>query len=140
MARTIEVKFSEVSEIIRAAFPGAASRRPVKINRADTYSVRDYWDGGSRGECRFVEVTSLKVMRSDQAPREALQRNGNPYNLPIYTVSLTPAYMVVEHTIFCGKDMGYRIHVCNERFDSLPVVNVGEKLTSYIPCERLLPA
>lgn len=117
--KTIEVKFSDVRDIITRAFPGARSRRTVKIQASNSYSVRDFWDGGSRDECRFVELSSLRVMSSAEIPQDVRQQQSNPYNLPVCEVNLTPGYCVVEHIIFCGKDLGYRIYVSHERFAAL---------------------
>ena len=47
------------------------------------------------------------------------QATGNPYGLAIYDVTLTPGFAVVEHCIFCGKDLGYRIYVSPDRYESL---------------------
>jgi hypothetical protein len=36
---------------------------------------------------------------------------GNPFNLPIADIELSGGFAVVEHCIFRGKDLGYRIIV-----------------------------
>lgn len=136
--KTIEVKFSEVSKIITCAFPGAKSRRTVKIEGRDTYNVRDYWDGGSRYECRFIHLSSLRVMSSNEIPYGVRQQVNNPYNQPMCDVNVTFGYCVVEHVIFCGKDLGYRIYVSKERFSAIEGNGVGE-LTTSEESARLLP-
>lgn len=138
--KTIEAKFVDVRNIITRAFPGAKSRRPVKIEGRDTYSVRDFWDGGSRDECRFLELGSLRVMSSAEIPQDVRQKMSNPYNLPICQVNLTNGYCVVEHIIFCGKDLGYRIYVSPERHCKMHSGDVVKELTNpsevrdTIPC------
>lgn len=105
---TTEYKFSEVQSIVRAAFPGAKSRRPVRIRTSQTYRVRDYWDGGSRTES---VVISLETGRSVQLSQLGFvqQTMGNPFGLVMGEFPMTEKLMVVEHVISCGKDLGYRL-------------------------------
>lgn len=103
-----KVSFADASRLIRLAFPGAKSRRPVKIVEKSHYLVRDYWDGGSRDECRFINLKTMQVISAQEVP--ALTE-GNIYNLANGDVELSPGYIVVEHCIFCGKDLGYRVYV-----------------------------
>ena len=111
-----EIPFSDarVKRIVQAAFPGAKSRRTVKLESRNTYHVSDYWDGGSRNECRFVRLSDLTTMHSESVPRENRQQIANPFGLAIYDVILTPGFIVVEHVWFCGKDLGYRIYYSKE--------------------------
>lgn len=110
MSTSISVPFSQASTLIRKAFPTAKSRKPVKIEGRNKYSVNDYWDGGSRNHCVFLDLSTMNVLSSESVPVEQRQKAANPYNLPIYTVALTPRIIVVENCIFCGKDLGYRIY------------------------------
>jgi hypothetical protein len=106
---TIEVPFTDpsVAPLIRAAFGGVVSRRNVKVRVAETYHVNDYWSGGSRDECRFVKLDTLDVISADQV--EAIRNN--PYRLPSGEVAVLPGIAVVEHCIFQGKDLGYRVYL-----------------------------
>jgi hypothetical protein len=108
MARIAEVAFRDVERLVRLAFPGAKSRRTVKIDQRSKYHVSDYWDGGSRDECRFIDLHTMQVISAQQVP--ALTE-GHIYSLAHGEVELSPGYIVVEHCIFCGKDLGYRIYV-----------------------------
>jgi hypothetical protein len=107
-----EMSFSDprIKRLVQAAYPGARSRRTVKLESRTTYEVRDYWDGGSRDECRFVDLSNMAMKHSESVPREKRQQAGNPFGLAIYEVNLAPGFVVVEHVIFCGKDMGYRVY------------------------------
>ena len=106
-----ELAFSHpvVNRIVKAAFPEAKTRRPVKILCRNEYKVADYWDGGSRDYCVFVRLSDMSSHTSESIPRAARQQTGNPFNLPIATVIIQPGFVVVEHSIFRGKDFGYRI-------------------------------
>lgn len=50
MTTTLEVKFTDPTArpLVLAAFPNARSNRTVKIEATTSYSVQDYWSGGSR--------------------------------------------------------------------------------------------
>lgn len=123
----IEVSFKNVSRIIQKAFPGAKSRRTVKIEGRNNYHVRDYWDGGSKDEARFLELGTMNTLSSADIPKEVRQVMGNPFNLPICDVKITNGFCVVEHIIFRGKDLGYRIYFSKERFENLNDSNVLEE-------------
>jgi hypothetical protein len=113
MSQVIEVPFSDasVNAIVRAGFPGASSRRNVKVCVSDSYQVNDYWSGGSRDECAFVDLASLRALSSAALPAEARQQEGNPYKLAIGEVAIVPGFAVVEHCIFQGRDLGYRVYL-----------------------------
>jgi hypothetical protein len=112
---TKEVSFNDarVRRIVQAAFPGSKSRRTVKLCERTSYHVTDYWDGGSRNEARFIQLSTLEALSSESVPREARQQQANPYNLPIYDITLQPGFVVVEHCWFMGKSLGYRIYHCS---------------------------
>jgi hypothetical protein len=112
MSRLIaEVKFSEIAGLIRKAYPNAKSRRTVKICERQTYSVRDYWDGGSREYAVFLDLKTGNTITPASVP--ALTEN-NIYRLPSGNVELSPGIVVIVNSIFCGKDLGYRIYVCGD--------------------------
>ena len=109
MGQVIEVPFTDpsIAPIVRAAFGSVNSRRNVKVSVKETYHVHDYWSDGSRDECRFVKLDTMQVISADQV--EAIRNN--PYRLPMGDVALVPGVAVVEHCIFCGKDLGYRVYL-----------------------------
>lgn len=109
MYLNMEVLFASVKDIVLAAFPNASTRRTVKVDVRERYEMNDTWGGGSRTEPRFVHIASLAVVDSSAVPQSALQVVANPFNQPIGTIVLTPGYCVVEHIIFRGKDLGYRM-------------------------------
>lgn len=117
--KAFEVPVSDagVRPILLAAFPEAdRARRPVKVEQATSYRVADYWDGGSRNEPRFVQLDGLRVVTSDALPVLARDVAGNAFRLPVATVELRPGFCVVEHVIFCGKDLGFRLYLHAENF------------------------
>lgn len=104
----MEVKFSEVQKLVRVAFPGAKSRRPVVVEGRETYRVRDFWDGGSRCECVPISRVTGQVLDLIQVGFR-MQTMGNPFNQNIGEITMTEDFIIVEHVISCGKDKGYRI-------------------------------
>lgn len=99
-----------VEPLIRAAFGDTRSRRNVKVSVRESYHVHDFWDGGSRDECRFVELSTLRVIAAEQIT--ALRdQPWNVYRLPNGDVAMVSGVAVVEHVIFCGKDLGYRVYL-----------------------------
>ena len=123
MARIAEVPFREVERLVRTAFPGAKSRRTVKIDQRAKYHVNDYWGGGSRDECRFIKLATMQVISAQEVPSLT---EGHVYSLAMGEVELSPGFIVVEHCIFCGKDLGYRIY-CNE----------VQQLAGHVPLPQL---
>lgn len=109
-SREMSFKDERVRAIVQAAFPGAKSRRTVKLFARSSHHISDCWDGGSRNYCRFVRLSDLSALSSESVPNSQRQYAANPYNLPIYDVTLQPGFVIVEHCIFCGKDLGYRIY------------------------------
>ncbi len=94
-----------VDRIVRAAFPSYAGRT-VRIQASDTVNCASYWDGGSRDYFVAVDLATLRA--SDPAPAQSA------YDRPVRglsSVTIPAGAAIVEHSIFCGKDVGIRIHV-----------------------------
>ena len=113
----MEVSFKDVKHLIEKCFHGAKSKRKVKIEARTTYSVNDYWDGGSRNKCGFINLMTMKTLGTQDIPKSERQQMGNPFNLPIAEVKISGAIAVIENSFFCGKDMGFRIYVSPEVFE-----------------------
>jgi len=65
-----------------------------------------YWSGGSRSYFRFVRLSDGAVSR--QMPAQSA------FDKPVSgidSVELPEGIACIEHIIFCGKDLGLRIHV-----------------------------
>lgn len=109
----IKIPFSDptIRQIVLAAYPGAKTRRPVGVSVRQSYRVWDFWDGGSRTYTAFVRLSDMSGVTSEALPQAARTTNGNPFGLAISKddIQLSPGYAVVEHVIFQGKDLGYRI-------------------------------
>lgn len=98
----------DVERVIRAAFPSWKGRR-VRFNATESLQLCGmYWDGGSRSEYVAVALGTLQVSAPSQANRNPPQFGG-PRIAP--TVPVPVGAVIVEHVIFCGKDVGVYLHV-----------------------------
>ena len=76
----------------------------VTYESGATIGYRSYWDGGSRDTYAVVELATGRSI-------------GLPSNHPMFdpktpeTLPVAPGYVIVEHSIFCGKDHGLTYHV-----------------------------
>ena len=94
----------EIKRVCKLAFPEYRGRKFRYDTRIPT-DLSSYWDGGSRNSFAFVELKTGKVapVQSNHPFFEA----GRPSELK----SLPAGFVVVEHSIFCGKDMGMTVYV-----------------------------
>lgn len=89
------------------AFPGYRGRK-IRVEIATEYRLESYWDGGSRRDCRAVNLIDGTV-----AP--PISAATNPMNAVAHAVVKIPAGIaIVEHQIFCGKDAGITIYLTPE--------------------------
>jgi hypothetical protein len=80
--------------------------RKVQWEAAETVNPHGtYWDGGSRNTYTAVQLGSLRTV---EGKRVDPPQFGGGTPAPI---NLVPGVVVVEHSIFCGKDMGLHIYV-----------------------------
>lgn len=94
----------EVKKIALTAFPHYKGR---KFKVKDFYPGKrldSYWDGGSKDTFAVVELSSL---RSIPLPNTwAMGSTGQPQ-----ADQLPEGLCLVEHSIFCGKDVGITLHL-----------------------------
>ena len=88
--------------LVKAVFPEYKGRK-FSIVASETVTFYDLnWGGGSRNVYRFVsdsgDIIGLPVATPWLEPNEGR------------TVRLTPDILVIEHSIFCGKDLGIAIY------------------------------
>lgn len=95
----------DLRRIVTETYPDYRGRK-YAYNVADhPLDVRSYWDGGSRSYYTFVE---LATGRTVAMPAQSA------YNAPIKgadAVMLPDGIICVEHSYFCGHDMGIIFHV-----------------------------
>jgi len=108
----IRLKKSDVKPLVELSFPDYRGRtfRAVPTREVTFYNTN--WDGGSRSQYAAVRMNDGKAAVYD-APA--------PWNNPVEgtTFALPPDVVIVEHIIFCGKDLGLRFYVHPERLKHL---------------------
>lgn len=93
-----------IREMLRATYPGWTGRKiSVKIKNFLTF-YNTNWGGGSRNEYRSFE---LATGRGRALLVSAPWKNA----VEGQTADIPAGWVVVEHTIFQGHDMGITIHV-----------------------------
>lgn len=92
------------AKMFQAAFPSYRGHM-FKLAFCETLDVRSYWSGGSRDEFTFLRVDNGKAFR--MPPQSAF----DPRALGAEAVTITERMVCVEHSIFCGKDMGLTLHL-----------------------------
>ena len=99
----IKVRRAEVEAVVDAAFPGYRGRK-FKVQPAGSVTLGDtFWDGGSKSTYVAVRLSDGKASAANVGlPWSGAE--GKSFPLPAGIV-------VVEHSIFCGKDCGLRIYV-----------------------------
>jgi hypothetical protein len=95
----------DVKRIATAAYPNYTGRKfSVEVSNRPI-DVRSYWDGGSRDYFVFLRLDNLKTWVMPEQSINDVKVEGAD------KVSLVPGMVCVEHTIFCGKDIGITIYI-----------------------------
>jgi hypothetical protein len=87
-----------VKELARIAYPGYRGRK-FKERTSSSYTMQDYWDGGSRCYAVAVELATGRIVRHEDLNPMTDRRAGATLNIP-------QGFGILEHSIFCGKDTG----------------------------------
>ena len=96
----------EVRDIAAIAFPSYAGKKFAVDTIAGNIRLDSYWSGGSRD---FYALIDMATGRGIPVPE-----NGTPFSNDgqIFTLDRFPANVaLVQHTIFCGKDLGVTVLV-----------------------------
>jgi hypothetical protein len=83
----------------------------IEVIKGDTFTMGDTsWSGGSRKSYAIFEIATM---------REARLPNFHPMfdgQVVPNKVNVQPGYLIVQHDIFCGKDMGITYHAHPEDY------------------------
>ena len=95
-------------KMVPASLRGSYSGKAFKARVCETVTIPSYagnWSGGSRDTYKAIDFeTGNDVAVSDNVSAPWDKRSDR-------TVTLSPRFCVVEHTIFCGKDLGLTFYV-----------------------------
>lgn len=104
----------EVRRIALAAFPSYTGRKFAVESFSGPMRLDSNWEGGSRSYFVVLDLASLR--------HAVIPENGTPFSNggQIERISELPLnFAVVEHCIFCGKDLGIRIYVREENLTKM---------------------
>ena len=95
----------EIKSLAHVAFPSYKGRKFKLNNSGKPVNIKSYWDGGSRNYFVVVNLANKSTL--------SIRENGTIFNAPIAKNGfVVPAeYVIVEHSIFMGKDSGITFHV-----------------------------
>lgn len=99
-------------KLAKLAFPGWRGRKLRVKETPEVGLYGTYWDGGSKNEFVAVELATGRVAPSHAAlsiPREFGGLGGS------HRLVIPEGVAVVEHSIFCGKDVGCTVYVRPEK-------------------------
>jgi len=104
---TIKAKLSDVAPITRAAFPSWRGRK-ARVRPVESMTLHDLnWSGGTRSQYVAIELATLRRAAGEHMNMPAPW--ANPFEGK--QIALAPGLAIVEHCIFCGKDLGCTIYV-----------------------------
>ena len=93
-----------VKKLAKVVYPDYNGRK-FSAEVKNHYYPSDYWDGGSRD---YMVAIDLKTGRVVEPSSDAK----NPYNALAHKDFDIPAGVgILEHSFFCGKDLGIRLYV-----------------------------
>lgn len=103
----VQVSKKDVLPIVRASFPEWNGRK-IRVKASESVRLHDLnWSGGTRSQYRACTINgaSIEAKRDLNAPAPwDNQYEGAKCDIP-------QGIAIVEHSFFCGKDSGLRIHV-----------------------------
>ena len=103
----VKVARRDVAEIVAATFPGYRGRR-ISVEARESATMTDVnWSGGTRSSYAACTLDGRRV--GDASRFAAMHPAENPAEGA--TVPIPVGAALVEHRMFCGKDLGLRIHV-----------------------------
>lgn len=113
---------NQVPEVLKSGYNG----RNFQVEAATEITINNhagYWDGGSRDTFYVVRLRDgQRASLNDKTLLHPGKVQAGEITYPI-----PPGIVVVEHSIFCGKDMGLRFYVHPN--DIAPMLPVPVKLS-----------
>jgi len=105
MNKVIHLEPNKVPVTLRGSYTGKMFKAEV-CESMTIPSDAGLWFEGTRHTFKYIRLEDGKEL-------DAVNHNASPWNKSRQDVKvdLKPGYAVVEHTIFCGKDMGLRFYV-----------------------------
>lgn len=95
-----------IAKIIAATFPAYNGRKIKMRSWKGPRELHSYWDEGSRDYYALIDTQTGKIghMESNHPFFEAYKGLNGKWDLP-------PLHLLIQHSIFAGKDTGITIYV-----------------------------
>lgn len=104
--KTIHLEAKETPKHLRNAFDYSGHKFQIRVaDSVEVGGVDAYWSGGTRSQFALIHLGTGKTMPHGQNVGNGL----SPRNATVRLHGDNVA--VVEHTIFCGKDLGLTFHI-----------------------------
>lgn len=88
-----------VKALGKKAYPNYRGRK-WELSFATSYTMENYWDGGSKTYAMAINLTTGEISKPHAATT-------NPFNQAAHSsFDIPQGFGIIENTIFCGKDMG----------------------------------
>ncbi len=103
---SIKLTKEQVRPILAVTFPEYRGKK-YRLEYQGKYYPENYWDGGTRSYFKILEKNGqgIKLLEPGQSfTNPFLGKANEPFEIK-------SNWAVVEHCIFCGKDIGIRIYV-----------------------------
>jgi hypothetical protein len=93
-----------VKKLAKVVYPEYNGRK-FSAEVKSKYYVSNYWSGGSRDYMVAIDLHTGRIM-------EPSHESTVPFNSIANTcIDIPPGVGILEHSYFCGKDMGIRLYV-----------------------------
>lgn len=103
----MQVSKQDIEPLINATFPQYKGRK-FRVEAKDKVTLYDLnWGGGSRNQYHAVTLDGRAVGNGEKFNQAAPWRN----NAEGSTVDIPQGFAIVEHSIFCGKDVGITVYL-----------------------------
>lgn len=114
----VDIKTPEIAEIVSKCFPYYKGRK-VTLYTTESVVCDGAWSGGSRTVSVGYDMANATRLPSIANLSTPVQFGGNSGA----NVKLEPGFAIVQHVMFCGKDLGIdiNIHPDNMNQSLLPV-------------------
>jgi hypothetical protein len=93
-------------KIALACYPEYKGRK-IRVESAEAYNLRDFWEGGTRN---FAVAYNL-ITGETRQPTEDAQSPFSYIGQDSKRIPIPGGFAIVEHAIYCGKDIGITIYV-----------------------------
>lgn len=105
--QTVHIDRREVEHLISATYPEWKGQK-VQVEATDSLLVHGLnWSGGSRNQYRACTLDGKATGSAD------IGNHAAPWRNPVEgkTTPIPSGHCVIQHIMFCGKDLGIRIYV-----------------------------